>query len=91
MSVYVDRSQYRYGRMVMCHMVADTLDELHAMADRIGIARRWFQDHSLPHYDICKSKRAIAVAFGAVELLTNRKAAKVFRRLRDAAKEKERE
>ena len=43
--------------MKMCHMLADTLDELHAMADRIGVARRHFQtDSSAPHYDICKSK-----------------------------------
>lgn len=53
----------------MCHMVADTLDELHAMADRIGIARRWFQNHTgRPHYDICKAKRALAVEAGAIEV-----------------------
>lgn len=69
MSVYVDRAINPYGRMMMCHMTADTLDELHAMADRIGIKRRWFQnDSSLPHYDICKSKRALAVAAGAQEI-----------------------
>lgn len=54
--------------MVMCHMIADTLDELHAMADRIGIRRKWFQSQSsTPHYDICKAKRALAVKAGAVE------------------------
>lgn len=69
MPVYVDESQYPYGRMMMCHMIADTLDELHAMADRIGVARRWFQKHSShPHYDICKSKRALAVTAGAIEV-----------------------
>jgi len=69
-SVYVDASLYGYGRMVMCHMIADTFDELHAMADRIGVARRWFQTSppaSFPHYDIAKSKRALAVAAGAIE------------------------
>lgn len=70
MSVYVDDAVYPYGRMMMCHMLADTLDELHAMADRIGINRKWFQGspaHRTPHYDICKSKRALAVQFGAIE------------------------
>jgi hypothetical protein len=70
MSVYVDRAQNGYGRMVMCHMIADTPDELHAMADRIGVARRWFQappEASFWHYDIAKSKRALAVAAGAIE------------------------
>lgn len=70
MSVYVDASIWRFGRLVCCHMIADTADELHAMADRIGVERRWFQDTtkaSFPHYDIAKSKRALAVAAGAIE------------------------
>lgn len=69
MSVYVDESIYPYGRMMMCHMVADTPEELHEMADRIGVARRWFQDKpKYKHYDICKAKRALAVEFGAKEV-----------------------
>lgn len=70
-SVYVDASLYGFGRMVMCHMIADTPGELHAMADRIGVARRWFQappKASFWHYDIAKSKRALAVEYGAVEV-----------------------
>lgn len=72
MSVYVDRSIYGYGRMIMCHLIADTPEELHEMAAKIGVARKWFQDPqtmnvSFPHYDIAKSKRALAVAAGAVE------------------------
>jgi hypothetical protein len=69
MSVYVDESIHKFGRMIMCHMVADTVDELHEMAEKIGIQRRWFQgDKSIPHYDICKSKRVLAVRFGALEM-----------------------
>lgn len=70
MSVFVDRAVNLYGRMVMCHMIADTPDELHAMADRIGVARRWYQQPpgaSFWHYDVCRSKRALAVAAGAVD------------------------
>jgi hypothetical protein len=69
MSVYVDAGGHRYGRMIMCHMLADTPDELHAMADKIGVARRWYQrDASTPHYDVCMSMRALAVAAGAIEV-----------------------
>ena len=68
-SVYVDAAIWPYGRMTMCHMLADNLADLHAMADRIGVARRWFQNKpGFPHYDICKAKRALAVQFGAVEV-----------------------
>lgn len=70
MSVYVDDMRAPYGRMIMCHMLADTDQELHAMADRIGVSRRWHQKagsaHS--HYDICLSKRAAAVRYGAIEI-----------------------
>ncbi len=74
MSVYVDRPLHTYGRMTMCHMLADTPEELHAMADHIGVARRWFQappKASFWHYDICKIKRALAVKAGAIECNRN--------------------
>jgi len=80
MAVYVDESKHPFGRMIMCHMIADTIAELHEMADRIGVHRKWFQSRSaVPHYDICKSKRAKAVSLGAVEL-TSRELATVGRK-----------
>lgn len=65
MMVYVDTPRHRLGRMVMCHMMADGAAELHAMADLIGIRRRWFQGD---HYDICKAKRRAAIRAGALEV-----------------------
>jgi hypothetical protein len=70
-TVYVDNMRARFRRMVMCHMLADSDDELHTMADRIGVARRWWQSPthtSGSQYDIALSKRALAVAAGAVEI-----------------------
>jgi len=68
MAVYVDAPRHKLGRMIMCHMAADTLDELHAMAELLGI-RRWFQDKlGAPHYDISKLNRAKAVSLGAMEV-----------------------
>lgn len=70
MSVYVDDMRAPLGRMVMCHMAADTRNELDAMADRIGVNRRWIQHEGTPkeHYDISLGKRALAVQAGAIEV-----------------------
>lgn len=81
MAVYVDAPHHRVGRMVMCHMLADSVDELMTMADRIGVDRKWFQPASHPHFDICKTKRAQAIAAGAVEV-SNRELVDVMRRYR---------
>lgn len=86
MAVYVDDMRAPYGRMLMCHMVADTSEELHAMADRIGVARRWCQYEGQPdeHYDICLGKRAAAVRLGAEEVSRRELAAVIFERRRVA-------
>ncbi len=70
MAVYVDNFAAQFGRMKMCHMIADTHEELVAMADRIGVDRKWIQDAGThrEHFDICKAKRALAVAAGAQEV-----------------------
>lgn len=70
MTVYVDSMRARFGRMVMCHMVADTSEELHAMAQRIGLQRRLCQHEGTykEHYDIALSKRKLALAAGAQEI-----------------------
>jgi hypothetical protein len=73
-TVYVDDMHLtemgRLGRMKMCHMVADTTDELLAMADRIGVQRKWLQKAGThhEHFDIATGKRALAVQAGAVEI-----------------------
>jgi hypothetical protein len=78
MMVYVDDMRARFGQMVMCHMLADTDEELHAMADRIGVSRRWHQCAGThrSHYDIALSKRALAVQYGAKEI-TQREAGRM--------------
>lgn len=81
MGVYVDDVRLPFQRMVMCHMWADTLDELLAMADKIGVQRKWIQGHptlsfgkhrnaSWVHFDISLGKKDLAIKAGAI--LTDR-------------------
>lgn len=81
MAVYVDNARNAFGRMIMCHMIADTLDELHAMARDIGMKREWFQPGSTPHYDVCLMRRERAVQAGAIEV-GRREIVEIIRRLR---------
>lgn len=81
MAVYIDSANIPFRGHLMCHMLADTLGELHAMADAIGMQRRWFQPRSFPHYDVPQDRRALAVALGAVEV-DRRGIVCVMRRLR---------
>lgn len=68
--VYVDNMQAPFGNMIMCHMIADTTEELIAMANTIGVAERWIQDKGTysEHFDICLTKRKKAVQAGAKEI-----------------------
>lgn len=83
MAVYVDNARIIHRRMKMSHMLADTEEELHAMAKCLGLKREWFQAHPThPHYDICDYKRAHAVRLGAVSL-ARREVVALLRRLRE--------
>lgn len=70
MSVYVDDMNAPFGRMLMCHMIADTTEELLAMVDKIGVQRKWIQDKGTyrEHFDIALSKKKLALSHGAIEI-----------------------
>ena len=71
MAVFVDNMRASFGRMVMCHMGADTDAELDVMARRLGLKPKWRQPAKLwrrAHFDVSLSKRAEAVNLGALEL-----------------------
>lgn len=65
------------------HLIADSQDELHAFAARLGLKRSWFQDPTVNgkpiatpgtraaenwHYDVTESKRRMAIKLGAVSV-----------------------
>ena len=73
MSVYVDEMtvclrnrNWPYNQA--CHMTADSVEELHYFAGRLRLKPAWFQNkHELPHYDLTKGMRRLAVKLGAIE------------------------
>lgn len=68
--VYIDNFNAVFGKMQMCHMIADTTEELLQMVDKIGVQRKWIQYASTgnEHFDICLSKKKLAVKYGAKEI-----------------------
>lgn len=51
-------------------MVADTTAELLAMADKIGLHKKWLQAAGTyhEHFDVCLSFKKKALSFGAKEI-----------------------
>lgn len=69
MSVYVDKFPEGWGKWTGGgHMLTSDLEELHALAARIGLRREWFQDKRFPHYDVTRSKRVRALREGAIPI-----------------------
>ena len=89
MTVYVDDAQIPgptvsglpKTRMRMCHMTADTYDQLMEMARAIGVNAKHFQNTDKPHFDVCRDKRDKAVELGAA-LVDSKTIVRVAKRLR---------
>lgn len=72
MATYVD-SLVDYGWRLgpSCHLIADSIEELHEFARAIGLKRDWFQGPPkarCPHYDLTSKRRERALARGALAL-----------------------
>lgn len=66
MAVYVDDVRIAWRQNLWCHLVADSLDELHSFARELGLKRTWFQaSASYPHYDVTLKVRDRALELGA--------------------------
>lgn len=71
MTVYVDlpvfkRAATKRPKVMYSHMVADTFEELHAFAEKIGVKKHFFHRAEVAHhYDINQDQFALAVQNGA--------------------------
>lgn len=69
--------------MLMSHLLADTIDELIEMVQLIGIDKKWIQKAGTEqeHFDICDSKRLLALRYGA-KPITNHELVNIIRQKR---------
>lgn len=95
MTVYVDNAAIfaKVGRYntTWFHLWADTENELHEFALKLGLRRSYFQGppkHRIWHYDITASKRPLAIRLGAIEVeaghLETHPASGQFRKLHES-------
>ena len=73
MSVYVDKlipsipnKNWKYSHS--CHLMGDTVAELHAFAACLGLKLNWYQHKTMPHYDLTRTKRKLAMTLGAISI-----------------------
>lgn len=76
MAIYVDDADIRWkGLSLWYHMTGDDAEELHQMAQAIGLKKSYFQGD---HYDITAGKRVMAIKKGAI--MTNQRRMAQLRR-----------
>ncbi len=69
-SVYVDEPFVESRGKRWAHLTADSPEELHAFAERLGLLRESFQTTPgkawKDHYDVTESTRELAIRMGAI-------------------------
>ncbi len=68
MAVYVDDANIKWNGMLISHLIADDINELHEVALTIGLKENWFQKKKYPHYDISFEKKKLAIKMGVIEI-----------------------
>ena len=70
MTVYVDNANLAFGRMIMCHVIADSDTELLSAIEKINLDKKYHQYPNTwkSHFDVCKSKKKLLIENGAVEI-----------------------
>lgn len=71
MTVYVDEAIWPWRGRRWAHLMADSLEELHAFAAQLGLKRAWFQAKpgGAAHYDVTDTVRLKALKLGAMGLV----------------------
>ena len=83
--IRVDHGKWPLGRMKMCHLIADSPEELREAARKLGLEhyiqypRTWKE-----HLDISQSKKAQAIRELGAQQITGRELALILRQRREA-------
>jgi len=73
MTVYVDDAIWPWRGQRWAHLMADSLEELHGFAQRLGLRPESFQNKtSGAHYDVPAALREQAIELGAVAISRHR-------------------
>lgn len=79
--VYVDNAFVERRGRHWCHLIADSVEELHEFASMIGLPRQAFHRAArIPHYDITAPQRQLVLAKG-VQAVTVRQGILLTRHL----------
>ena len=85
--IYVDEAIYKRsanGRKNYCHMIADSVEELHDNARWLGIGKHFFHGTAkYPHYDLTEIQRENAIKLGA-KAITTRELIELSKKLLEA-------
>jgi uncharacterized protein DUF4031 len=77
MPVYVDDAHIPSRGRLWSHLVADSADELHEAAERLGLRREWAQDRGRTlHYDVPEELRERAIDSGIAVAISWRELAR---------------
>ena len=77
MPVYVDDARIPWRGRRWSHLVGDTAEELHAVAEQLGLRREWAQDKGRTlHYDLPEEWREKAIGSRLAEPITWRELAR---------------
>lgn len=74
MATYVDNSNNPRGRHRVCHLFADTTEELIQIGKKLGLNERWvsMRGTHLECFDLWRSKRTKAIKHGAISITRER-------------------
>lgn len=63
--MYVDNAFVEHRGRQWCHLLADSIEELHEFAASVGLSRHAFHRTArIPHYDISAKQRFLVLAQG---------------------------